>query len=858
MKRSGLVLLGVLFSLAFLSAQQSSRYQAGLNQEQWQILTTLPQVEVLQTDEAGVPAFVAGRLGYVNRPGAAGAREYLEALRPLLKAAGHEDFQAMRFQRDELGVTHFRFRQTLRGLPVVGAEMMVHQDDGTGEVVAFNGRFLPDREDLPWQPLLGGEDALEQAANQGGMEDYLLTGTPELTYLYHDNGKAYLAWSAPVAWEDADGLHIDRIFADTATGNLVAQHGILLRALNRKIYNANYSESNLPGTLMFQEGGSSSDTTAMAAYNNAGISWNYYKNRHNRDSFDGNGGTMITSVHLGSNLVNAYWTGTQTAFGDGDGSQAGPLAKALDVVAHEWTHGVTARTANLTYQNESGALNEAMSDIFAACAEAYNDGSVNTDTWKCGEDCWTPGTSGDALRYLNNPTQDGSSKDYYPERYTGTSDNGGVHWNSGIGNLMFYLLSQGGRHPRNKTTIDVPGIGMEKAEKIVYRALTVYMTSSTNFSAARTACERAATDLYTSTETLAAGKAFAAVGVGTDPGPVDPVTTLTNGQTVSSITVEAGKYKYYKIAVPANSTSLVVKTQSGTGNANLYVKNGASPTTASYDYKSEGTANAEEVSITNPAAADWYIGVYAASAVSGLSLQATYQTTTPPDVTVLQNGQAVNGVNITLQQYAYYKIAVPSGASSLTVKTLNGTGDADLYVKLGAKPTTSAADYKSEGSTNAETVTVNSPAAGEWYIGVYAYAAVSSLTVQATYVTGGGTAMNETEPNNSRTYANTVSTSGTTVTGYIGSTTDKDYFKISLPAGKTITGALTVPAGKDYELYLLNSSGVTLAKSENDAGINEQVTYKNSGTTTITVYLYVYGYNYAYSTTAPYQLKASW
>src|SRR5207248_565890 len=139
---------------------------------------------------------------------------------------------------------------------------------------------------------------------------------------------------------------------------------------------------------------------------------------------------------------------------------------------------------NLTYSNESGAINEAMSDIHGEVIESWQRGNgdvaagVTSDTWKVGEVIWTPNTPGDALRYMNNPTQDGSSADYYPERYTGTSDNGGVHSNSGIANLAFYLLSQGGTHPRSKTTVQVPGIGIAKAAQIFYRANTHYLTAN--------------------------------------------------------------------------------------------------------------------------------------------------------------------------------------------------------------------------------------------------------------------------------------------------------------------------------------------------------------------------------------------
>jgi hypothetical protein len=205
-----------------------------------------------------------------------------------------------------------------------------------------------------------------------------------------------------------------------------------------------------------------------------------------------------------------------------------PLARAYDVTAHELTHAVTSATANLAYQNESGALNEGLSDILAAVCEAWRDGAISADTWLVGEDIFTPAIAGDALRYMDNPTADkdlypeelGGSRDYYPERYTGTADNGGVHLNSGIPNLAFHLLVAGGTHPRSKTAVTVPGIGMEKAGQIFYRALTQRFTANTNLAQGRTLTEAAAEDLYPGCTKNAVAMAWAAVGVGAAP-PAD-------------------------------------------------------------------------------------------------------------------------------------------------------------------------------------------------------------------------------------------------------------------------------------------------------------------------------------------------
>ncbi|MGC8915841.1 MAG: M4 family metallopeptidase [Thermoanaerobaculum sp.] len=727
-----------------------------LSDDQLRGLDRLEAVETISFNDAGVPTFIAGSLGRLEPGDHAGAAlRFIEQLAPVLRATGREQLALDRVQEDELGKVHVRFRQTLNGLPVVGADLIVHADKSTGKVYAINGTFVPD-ENLPRRAALGAKEALQQAALEAGIVSGVALDPPQLVYVVRENGKAYLAWMTRVAFADEKGEHLDRIYADAITGELVTSEALIHSALYRKIYTANNGTS-LPGTLLFQEGGSSSDSTAMAAYNNLGYTYNYYKTKFNRDSIDGAGMTLIATVHYGNKYNNAFWNGSQMVFGDGDGTTFTAFANALDVVAHELTHGVTERTANLTYSSEPGALNEAWSDIYGASVEAYRDGAVSSNTWKIGEVCYTPGTSGDALRYMNNPTADGYSADYYPERLypnctpSSSNDYCGVHGNSGIANLAYYLLVAGGTHPRNKTTVSVPGIGMAKAEQIFYRALTTYMTSSTNFQGARNATAQAAADLYggtSSAEYSAVQKCWDAVGA---PGGAVQVTTLSNGQTVSNLSASTGNW-------------------------------------------------------------------------------------------------------------LYFKITVPSGQTQLKVVTSGGSGDGDLYVKLGALPTTSSYDGRSTGSTTAETVTISNPAAGDWYIGFYAYSSFSGASLTATYSGGGGGggSMNETEPNGSTSSANVISTSGTTVTGYISSSTDVDYFKVTVPGYATLTVDLTVPSTKDYDVKLYNSSGTLLASGTNGTGQPEHVTWTNSASTSRVVYIKVYGYNGAYSTTSPYYLKTTW
>lgn len=270
------------------------------------------------------------------------------------------------------------------------------------------------------------------------------------------------------------------------------------------------NRTSLPGTLWADADNvfnATYDRAAVSAHVNAAKTYDFYKNTYGRNSYDNAGARLNSTVHYSTNYNNAFWDGTKMVYGDGDGTTFVALSGALDVVAHELTHAVTEYTAGLVYQNESGAINEAVSDIMGTVAE-YSVGS-NFD-WLVGEDIYTPGVSGDALRSMSNPAAYGDP-DHYSKRYTGTQDNGGVHINSGIINKAAYLLGNGGTF----YNVSVTGIGVPKLGAIYYRALNVYLTPNSNFSSLRAAVVQSAKDLYgsTSAEATAAAKSFDAVGV---------------------------------------------------------------------------------------------------------------------------------------------------------------------------------------------------------------------------------------------------------------------------------------------------------------------------------------------------------
>ena len=685
------------------------------------------RVFVKNVDARGIPTFVIGQLGRLGAGSAEKAsRDFLRAQTNLLQMDGFEDFEVIGTHRDELGQTHVRLQERLNGLPVIGAEYIVHSD-AKGNVIAMNGRFANGR-DLPRNPTVDAWSALERATAQYGIENASFVDKPRLLYVVNERGTASLAWTATASYRENGFDVLDRIYADASSGDGVMRDAITQHARNRRTYNANYTE-NLPGTLVLQEtSGTTSDVSIQKAHDYAGVVYNYYSTIHGRDSYNGAGATITSSVHYGSNYNNAGWTGSQMVYGDGDGTQFGPFSRSLDVVAHELTHAVTDYTADLVYQNESGALNEASSDILGVAAESWSYGSVSSLTWKMGEDCYTPGTAGDALRTMNDPAASGDN-DYYPTRYTGTADYGGVHSNSGIANLAFYLMVTGGTHPRGKTTVNVPALNatastsLNMGAKIWYRALTVYMNSSTNFLGARTATAQAATDLYGAAAADSVHKAWDAVAVPGTPGGGGSVTVLTNGVAQTSQSASTGAWKHFKITVPSGQTKLEIIQSGGTGDADLYVKRGSQPTSSSYDYRPYLNGNNETVTVTNPVAGDWYISIYAYSTYSGLSIKATYSAAaTCTSVSGTLSGTGAN----------YYTTQYTSSVSGSHTGKLTGPAgtDFDLYLQK-LSGTTWTAVAAGESSTSTENVTY-SGTSGTYRWRVYAYSGSGSFTLCTT------------------------------------------------------------------------------------------------------------------------------
>lgn len=468
-------------------------------------LSDLPKVEGLALDAKSRTTFVSGQLGFA-----------LEDVGAAFELAD-SDLILQQSDSDSLGFTIERYSQQRNGLEVIGGDLRVARLDD-GSIHAASGRS--------WNPgqVLEEAQVAARPARQLAMAE--TRGVSEgsdgrLVYVAPSDGRSpVLAWHF-VLQGDRDGMPVvDDVYVDALLGGIVDRQPRVHSARQRQTYDAGGQET-LGQLARGENSPPTGDLDIDQAHDAARLTYDCLLQLFGRDSFDGAGASLTSVANFGQNFQNAFWDGSTMVYGDG-------MAVA-DVGTHEFVHAVTEYTGNMIYQNEPGALNEAWSDILSAVCEAYGKGGASTSTWSLGEEL-PIGT----LRYMNDPTRDGISSDHYSSRYQGSGDEGGVHRNSGIANLAFYLLSQGGTHPQGRSTVQVKPIGITDAGQVFYRALASYMNTNTDFVGARVATEQAAADLFGagSSESISVSEAWSSVGVGgpaperqiepePDPGP-DP------------------------------------------------------------------------------------------------------------------------------------------------------------------------------------------------------------------------------------------------------------------------------------------------------------------------------------------------
>ncbi|KAB1985578.1 M4 family metallopeptidase [Streptomyces triticiradicis] len=460
--------------------------------------------------------------------------------------------------KDADGTVHTRYERTYNGLPVLGGDLVVHEKAGKAETVTKATKASIKVASL--KPLVTTAKAEKQAltaAKDAGSAKTAADQAPRKV-IWAATGKPTLAYETVVGGLQDDGtpneLHVITDAAtgkklyeyqgiETGTGKTLYSGTVTLNTTlsgstysltdgtrgSHKTYNKSHSTSSSAGTLftdaddVWGTGAASSSTTdqtaaADAAYG-AQVTWDFYKNTFGRSGIKNNGVGAYSRVHYGNAYVNAFWDDSCFCMTYGDGSGNTHPLTSLDVAGHEMSHGVTANTAGLNYSGESGGLNEATSDIFGTGVEFYAANSSDVGDYLIGEKINING-DGTPLRYMDKPSKDGGSADYWSSS-VGSKD---VHYSSGVANHFFYLLSEGsGSKTINGVSYSSPtyngstvtGIGRAKALQIWYKALTTYMTSSTNYKGARTATLSAASALYgsSSTEYATVAAAWTAVNV---------------------------------------------------------------------------------------------------------------------------------------------------------------------------------------------------------------------------------------------------------------------------------------------------------------------------------------------------------
>jgi len=469
------------------------------------------------------------------------------------------EFKSLKPEADELGFHHVRMDQMYQGLRVIGGQMIVHFNK-SGQAYQVNGRYITDI-NLETKPAIDANSAVASAQTdlaKNGKPAGTLKGAVELV-VYAQDVDPVLAYELTLVYNDKEaGPGNWRYWVNANDGTIINCYNDI-----RKAEAPAKSNATISGSLNSGEGGSSVSVTGdysssyyylrytgnhweiydyyndrtcrslastwgtaawfrseMSAACNFNLIQTYYLNIHSRNSYDNAGAKATANVHVTGGSDNAFWYSATQQFYFYPGSELAELT-VLDVCGHEFTHAVTEKTSDLVYQYEPGALNESFSDIFGAVIEFANQpdgrGSYPSRTagyadWLLAEDC-SYTTSDVAMRDMRNPRRYGQPSKYHGTGwYYGSSDNGGVHYNSGVQNHFFYLLCEGGSGSNDGISYNITSIGLENARLIAYRALTRYCTRNTDHAAARTAWISAATDLN-SAWVSAVQQAWAAVGV---------------------------------------------------------------------------------------------------------------------------------------------------------------------------------------------------------------------------------------------------------------------------------------------------------------------------------------------------------
>ncbi len=645
------------------------------------------------------------------------------------------------------GVTKVRFQQYYQGVKVFGHSVAATQSD-MGFLTNVSGNFLNIEAPLMVRGRIAAEDALNdfigEAASvkasgiynkQSERVIYVVDGAPRVVNLvsYVSPANGDKDTSRPTAFIDAntgtvlfqyDNLQHAEVGTgpggNTKTGQYnygtdfghmdVAQSGstCTMNNANVKTVDLNHSTSGSTAySYTCPENTHKAINGAYAPLNDAHYFGNVIFNMYS----DWLGTAPLTfqltmRVHYSNSYENAFWDGSAMTFGDG-ATTFYPLV-SLDVSAHEVSHGFTEQNSGLVYSSMSGGMNEAFSDMAGEAAESYMNGS---NDWMVGEQIFK---GNGALRYMQDPTQDGRSIGHADD-FTSSMD---VHYSSGVFNKAFYLLA---------TT---SGWSTRMAFEAMTLANQTYWTANSTFDEGGCGVYQAAGDK--GFDQAAVRAAFAAVGVNTCDAPPPPPPGVLEKGVAQTISGGTGSETHWEFDATDANSSVTFNMSGGTGDADLYVKLGSAPTSSSYDCRPYASGNTEACNFTN--AGTYYVMVNGYSAYSGTTLVADHDggTTPPPPPPGGDSGTKTN-IDISRRSWDRTTVTIPAGTASFTVTTSGGSGNADLYLRLGSNPTTKNYDCRSNASGNTESCTITNPGAGDWVIGIRGKNNVSGLTMNWAY-----------------------------------------------------------------------------------------------------------------------------
>ena len=404
------------------------------------------------------------------------------------------------------GGTFVRYQQVHRGVPVLGGEITIQVAEG-GDVISAIGEAAPGLE-LAAEPQISAADALTEAlaaiARVRGIPATELRAAAAELWIYDPallGGRglpfAQLVWRTEV--ENLAGDMRELVLVDASQGSVALHFDQIAHARNRITCDGGGTVSGSTSKYPCTSGAAARTETSAAtgiddvdrAHEFAGHTYDFFFNRFGRDSIDGSGMALVSTVRYCSSVSpcpfeNAFWDGSQMVYGTG-------YAGADDVVGHELTHGITQYSSGLFYYYQSGAINEALSDIFGEYIDLTNGAGTDTagNRWLLGEDLPIG-----AIRDMEDPGLFGSpDRMRSPNYWASESDAGGVHSNNGVANKAAFLMVDGASF--NGQT--VAGLGIDKAAAIWYRVATSYLGSASDYADLGSALNQACTDLIGTT-----------------------------------------------------------------------------------------------------------------------------------------------------------------------------------------------------------------------------------------------------------------------------------------------------------------------------------------------------------------------